>query len=248
VDAGVIQDRIDACLVAMDHVEHAVRKPRLLQHLGHADRGRRILLRRLEDERVAAGERHWEHPERHHHREVERRDPSADANRLAHRVRVDLRADVLRMLALQEVRDSAGEFDDFHAALDRAHRVGDGLAVLFADETRKVLLVFLERAQEPLHHARAADRRPVAPLGKSRTRCLDRAIDECRIAERDSAHDLAGRGVVDVAHSRRGRRNRISVDPQRNRFELQVDRLVHERNSGEGDYILTPADKIGSLQ
>ena len=46
------------------------------------------------------------------------------------RVRVDRGADVLRVLALEELRDAAGELDHLDAALHRAHRVGQRLAVL----------------------------------------------------------------------------------------------------------------------
>ena len=52
-------------------------------------------------------------------------------------------ADVLRVLALQQVRDAAGELDHLDAALHRAHRVGQRLAVLLGDERGELLLVFL---------------------------------------------------------------------------------------------------------
>ncbi len=39
-------------------------------------------------------------------------------------------ADVLGVLALEQVRDAAGELDHLDAALHRAHRVGQRLAVL----------------------------------------------------------------------------------------------------------------------
>src|SRR3546814_3553659 len=57
--------------------------------------------------------------------EVERRDASTDADRLAHRIDVDAGARALRIFALQHMRDAAAEFDDVEPALDVAARVGD---------------------------------------------------------------------------------------------------------------------------
>ena len=91
--------------------------PASLQQLGDAHRTARILLGRLQHERVAAGDRDREHPHRHHRREVERRDAGADADRLALRPAVDAGADVLAELALQQLRDAAGELDDLDAAV-----------------------------------------------------------------------------------------------------------------------------------
>jgi hypothetical protein len=56
---------------------------------------------RLQDERVAAGERHRKHPERHHHRKVERRDPGADAERLQARMGIDGASDRFGVLPLR---------------------------------------------------------------------------------------------------------------------------------------------------
>ena len=97
-------------------------------------RRRRVLLRRLEHERVAAGDRDREHPQRHHRREVERRDPGDHAERLADRVGVDAGGDVLGVAALEQVRDAAGELDHLDAAGDLAERVGVDLAVLGGDQ------------------------------------------------------------------------------------------------------------------
>ena len=122
--------RIDRLLVAVDDVEHAVGHARLLGELGDAHRAGRVLLRGLEDEGVAAGERHREHPQRHHRREIERRDAGAHAERLAERQQIDAGADVLAELALEQLRDAAGELDHLDAARDLALGVGERLAVL----------------------------------------------------------------------------------------------------------------------
>ena len=51
--SGMLEDRVDGDLVAMDDIEDAVRHAGLGEELGQEVRGRRILLRRLEDECVA---------------------------------------------------------------------------------------------------------------------------------------------------------------------------------------------------
>ena len=81
--------------------------PASCEQLGDEERRGRVLLRRLEDERVAAGDGVAEHPHRHHGREVERRDAGHDAQRLADLVDVDAAGDLLAVAALQQVRDAA---------------------------------------------------------------------------------------------------------------------------------------------
>src|SRR4026207_1276253 len=68
----------------------------LVEERGEEDRRRGILLGRLQDERVAAGDRRCEHPHRDHRREVERRDPGHDAERLPDLVDVDPAGELLR--------------------------------------------------------------------------------------------------------------------------------------------------------
>ena len=111
-------------------------KPASLHQLGEQQRRRRILLRRLEHERVAARERVGEHPQRHHHREVERRDAGDDADRLQHRVHVDAARHLGAVRALEQVRDAARELDAVEAAGDLAARVVEHLAVLAGDRGR----------------------------------------------------------------------------------------------------------------
>ena len=152
----MVEDRIDRFLVAVDDVEHAVREARLLEQLPDQHRGRRIALGRLQDEGVAAGDRHRIHPHRHHGREVERRDAGDDAERLAVGPGVDLRADIAAELALQEMRDAAGEIDDLDAARDLAERVGVGLAVLRGDGAGDLVGVLVEQLLEAEHVARRA--------------------------------------------------------------------------------------------
>ena len=149
-------------------VERAVRQPGLGEPVGHQQRRRRVLLARLEDERVPAREREREHPHRDHRGEVERRDPGRHAERLAQRVRVDAGADRLGRLALQQVRGAAGELDHLEPALDLAARVVDGLAVLGRDHARELAGVRGDELAEAEQDVRAARERLRAPGARSR--------------------------------------------------------------------------------
>ena len=71
-DLGVGQQPVDGDLVAVQHVEDAVRQPRLLPQLGDPQRSGRVLLARLQHHRVAGRDGDREEPHRHHGREVER--------------------------------------------------------------------------------------------------------------------------------------------------------------------------------
>jgi len=71
-----------------------------------------VPLRRLEHERVPGRQRNREHPQRHHRREVERCDPDADAERLAQRVHVDPRRDLVAVAPADHECRRAREVDD----------------------------------------------------------------------------------------------------------------------------------------
>ena len=95
-------------------------RPASLHSCGEEERGGRVLLAGLEDERVAAGDRVGAHPQRHHRREVEGRDAGDDAERLADVVDVDAGRGLLGEPALEQLRDADGELDVLQAAGDLA--------------------------------------------------------------------------------------------------------------------------------
>jgi hypothetical protein len=194
---GVAEQRIDRDLVALHDIEDAVRQAGLLQQLGHQQRRRRVALARLQHEAVAAGERDRVHPHRDHHREVERRDAGDDTERLAQGPVVDAGRDLVGEVALQQLRDAAGELDDVDPTCDLALRVGEDLAVLGGDHRGQRVAVLLQQLEELQHHASAPQRRQVGPGRKGRARGLHGGIDLFDRGERDLARDVAGRRVVD---------------------------------------------------
>ena len=140
-------------------------RPGFEQQLSKPHRHRRIALRRLENEGVAAGERRREFPHRDHGREIERRDAGDDAKRLAHGIKIDARTGAVAVFALEQVRNAAGEFDDFEAALDVALGVGKRLAVLGGQEPRQRVEFLLGQFEEFHHHPRAPLRVGRRPAG-----------------------------------------------------------------------------------
>ena len=147
-DVGMREQRGDGFLVALHDVEHALRQPGLFEQLRELERRARIALARLQHERVAARDRERKHPHRHHGREVERRDADAHADGLAQRPVVDVAADVVAVLALQQLGNAARELDDLDAARELAFGVGEHLAVLARDERRELVEALVEQLLE----------------------------------------------------------------------------------------------------
>ena len=136
VDIRMGQERVHRFDVALHDVEDAVGKPRSLHQFRQEQRRRWVLLRRLQDERVAARQRVGQHPQRHHDREVERRDADDDTHGLQHRVHVDAARHLRAVRTLQEVRHTARELDALEAAGDLTPRVLEHLPVLAGDGAR----------------------------------------------------------------------------------------------------------------
>ena len=99
---------------------------------------------------------------------VERRDAGDDAQRLAHRIDVDAGPGALGVFALEQMRDAAGEFDDFEAALDVALGIGDDLAVLGRQQLRQLVHVLFDQRLELEHDAGAALRSSIPTIPRMR--------------------------------------------------------------------------------
>ncbi len=198
-DVRMVEDRVDHLLVAVDDVEDSVGQPGFLHQLGEAHRHGRVALAGLQDERIAAGDRHAEHPHRDHRGEVERRDAGADAERLAHRIDVDAGTGADGIFALQRLRDAAAIFDHLEPALDVALGVGDDLAVLRAEQMRELVHVGFDQLLILEHDAGAALRIGRRPGGLRGLRGIDRFLEVGGRAEADMGLDLALVGVEHLA-------------------------------------------------
>ena len=197
--ARVVQQRIDRLAAAMDDVEHAVGQPGFLQQRGQVQCRGGHLLRWLEHEAVAAGQRHRCHPQRDHHREVERRDAGDHAQRRALAPAVHASPHLRRVLALEQVRNAAGELHHFQAAGDFAARVGQGLAVLGGDRPGQRVGIALDQRPQPEHHPRTLQRRRRRPVGKRRLRRGHGRLHVIGARQRHARADLAAGGVEYIA-------------------------------------------------
>ena len=196
---GMLEQRVDGDLVAVHDVEDAVRQAGLLEELGRQQRGGRVLLRGLEDEAVAAGDRGRPHPHGHHRGEVEGRDAGHHAEGLADRVDVDPGRGLLGELALDQRRDPARVLDHLEPARHLAEGVRQDLPVLGGEVLREVLAVRVEQladAEEELGALRERHRPPRGPrlrgVPHGRVDLLDRReIDRAGLDARRRVEDRA---------------------------------------------------------
>jgi len=150
------------------------------------------------DEGVAAGDGDREHPQRHHRREIERRDAGDHAQRRVFAPAVDIAADVHRVLALEQMRNAAGEFHYFQTAGDFALRIRQDLAMLGGDDRGQIACVAFQQFLELEHHPRAIQRRGVGPGRECGGGGIDGGADIIGRCQRHASGDLAGGGIEDV--------------------------------------------------
>ena len=212
-DARMLQDCVDRDLVTVHDVEHAVRHTGLLQQLRHVQRRRRILLRRLQHERVPARERGRPHPHWHHRREVERRDSGDNAQRLPDRVHVDPRRRLFREAALQELRNPAAVLDHLETARDLSQRIGKNLAVLGGQDPRNVLAALIDEVANAEEDRRPLRQRHRAPRRKRLLRRLDGPVDLLDRRKVDGARLHAPGRVVDRPAAPRRAFDDAAADP-----------------------------------
>ena len=144
----MVEDGVDCGLVAVDDVEDSVWKPGLLPELGHEARNARVALTRLEDEGIAAGNRHRVHPHRDHDRKVEGGDSGHHAQWLAEGKDVDAGRDLVREVALEQGRQTTGELDHLESALNLAGGIVNRLSVLVGDDLSQLARVGGNEAPE----------------------------------------------------------------------------------------------------
>ena len=199
LDVRVVEDGVDHFLVALNDLEDAVGQARFAEQFGEAYRHRGVTLGGLEDEGVAGRDGDARHPQRDHAGEVEGRDASANADRLAEAVDVDARACALGIFALEDVGDAAAKFDDFEAALNVALGVRDHLAMFGAEQMGQLGHVRFDQRLEIEHDAGAALRVDGGPGGLRFLGSGDGEVEQGGIAQRHAGLDAAIIGIEHVA-------------------------------------------------
>ena len=101
------------------------------------------------------------------------------------------------------MRNAAGEFDHFEAALDVALGVGNGLAVLARQQVGELVVIALGEFEEFHHHARAALRIGGGPLDLRGLGVLDRGANFGLGRQRHLGLDVAGHRLENVGRPAR---------------------------------------------
>ena len=212
LNVGIVEDRVDRDLVAVDDVENAGRAARLDEEFGQTHGNAGIALGRLEDEGVAAGDGRRELPQRDHRGEVERRDAGDDAERLAHRIEIDAGAGAVGVFALHQVRGAEGELDHLDAALDVALGVDERLAVLAGEDVGEFLDVLGDELVEFHQHARAALRIGRGPGGLRRLGVEHGRANFGGGGQRDRAAHRSVHRLKHFARAARSSRDALAAD------------------------------------
>ncbi len=213
LDDLAVQDRVNRVLVAVHHLQHAVRQARLLQQLGQHQGHRRVALGRFQDHRVTGGQGGAHFPQRDHGGKVEGRDARDHAQGLAHGIHVDAGTGAVGELTLQQVGRADAELDHLQAALDVALGVGEGLAVFGRQRLGQLVHVAVDQADKGHHHAGAALRVGGAPCDLGLGGAGDGIVHLGLGDQRQAGLNLTGGGVEDVGKPARGALVFLAVDP-----------------------------------
>jgi hypothetical protein len=197
-------------------VEDPVGEAGLAHQLGEQQRRGRILLARLQHDRVPARERVGRHPERHHDREVEGCDAGDDTDRLQDGVDVDAPGDLGAVRPLEQVGDAAGELDALERAGQLPLGVGPHLAMLAGDQRGEVVGARVDELAQPEEHPRARAQRRAAPRERRVGGDLDHVAHLARRRQRDLGGLLARGRVVHGCRAAGCGGQRASAHPVRN--------------------------------
>ena len=222
---------------ARQHVEHAGRNAGLDGQLGDADAGQRRLFGRLEDHRVAGGQRRAELPAGHQQREVPRHDGGDHADRLTgHQAQFVVGGgghfvvDLVDGLTAPAQRTRGGRHVD-------TQRIADRLAHVQGFQQGQLLGVGVDQVGEADHDFLALDRRHARPHAglEGGTSDLDRALGVGAV----TAGDMAEQAAVDRADALEGgRRDRVGVFAldEGAALDLQVLGALFPVGTGQGGH------------
>jgi hypothetical protein len=137
LDARMIADGLHNLPVPMNHRENALREPSLLQEPGNLDGTKRRLLRRFQNEGVAATNGHRNHPQGHHERKVEGSNAGHHAERIAHHLTFHA-ATHFEDTASNQLREATSKLHTFDGARNAGACFACCLAVFLAADFREL--------------------------------------------------------------------------------------------------------------
>ena len=196
-DVGVLDQPLPADAAGPgDDVEHALGQPGLERDPLELDRAQRRQLGRLEDDRVAGGERRRDLPGGDRQREVPGHDQADDAERLAEG-HVDAAGDRDR-LPEQPLRPAGVVAEGFGDHLDLAAGVGDRLADVARLGQGQLFAVLGDVGGEAVEERRPVGRRDRAPGRECLLRPRHRSVGLLDPGPRQLGDLLLGRGIDDA--------------------------------------------------
>ena len=205
VDVGMRSQRSSCRLaIAGDDVDHAFGESGFHDQFAQTQRGERSLLRRLQHDGAAGGQRRTKFPRGHQQREVPRNDLADDSDRLAQRVRKILRARRVGNREWNRVAFDLGR-PSRHVAeqIDRQRDVSslrdvERLAVVEALDVAELLGMLFEQVGELPDQAAALGCRHAAPRAviEGIARSSHGQVNIFAIAFRDLRQNFAGCGIV----------------------------------------------------
>ena len=127
---------------------------------------------------------------------------------------------LLRVAALQQVRDAARELEVLQAAGDLAQRVRRNLAVLGGQQRGELLAPLIDQVADAEHDLGPPRERGRAPFDEGARSGSDRCVDLLLGREIDPFRLAAGRRVVDRAAPARRALDDVAADPVRHAAQL----------------------------
>ena len=198
-DAGMVKNGIDHFLVTMHDLANAFGQASFDKQFRKAHRNTGVTLAWFDDERITRRNRGAAHPQGDHAGKVKRRDASADADWLTHRIHINAGASALAIFTLQHMRNTTAKLDNFQPALNIALAVGNDLAMFGRQHMRKLIHIGFNQTFEFEHNPRAALRVGHRPCWLRRQCRLHGTLKHCRIAQPHTRLNAAIVRVHDIA-------------------------------------------------
>ena len=183
---------------AREHVQDALRQPRVLQNPRQGKHAQRRLLGRFHDRGAARGDRGTDLSGAHRHREVPRRDHQARPHRLAHRQQPPLAVGRHREAAVDPYRLLAEPPQELGRVGNFALCLGEWLSHLEGHDQRQLVGATHQPLVPATEDLSAIARRRLGPLGLHRAGRVERRHRVFGRPIGDLGNRLAGGRIFDV--------------------------------------------------
>ena len=212
----MLQEAINSHLVTIHNVEAPIGQTRLLQQFADEHARRRILLARLEHERVATSQGVGKHPHWNHCRKVERRDAGHNPKRLLDAVHVHTSRRLLAVPTLHQVGDAASKLDVLQPPSHLAQRIAKNLAVLLGEQSRNLLAIRINQLAHMKHDLRPPRKIRSPPSRKGSKSSSDSQVNLGRRSQVHGRCLLARSRIKNHPRPPRSPLDHAAINPVRN--------------------------------